>query len=197
MITKETITIILVVLSLTSCQQNRRSIPHEDPSNKAFKTFIQRFKTLQIPLALNSSCFEPDSSISVKLDMDNDSIFIDYKGPAVTIGLFPDTINFYAVIYCTAAACYMPTLAVFSKNGERLSIEQISHGCGTDLGYKCIDSLLIYSMTNIKSKLIEDRYSIDNTGNPIMNTLTRSITIDEFSINKKGLIEKKTNKNSY
>ena len=198
MTTKNLIIYLLVILLLASCRQNRKTNATDYPSNfKAFKTFIQKFNILQIPIAYNTSCYDPDSASSVKLDMDNDSIFIDYLGPAVTIGLLPDTTNFYAVIYCTAAACYMPTLAVFTKKGERLSIEQISHGCGTDQGYRCFDSLFIHSMTDIKSKMIEDKYQIDSVGNPILNTITRSITIDEFSINGKGLIEKKTNKNGY
>ena len=186
---------------MISCQYNKKPITVEHSSNlKSFKTFIQRFKMLPIPLDLNTSCYAPDSTNSVNLDMENDSVFIDYVGPAVTVGLFPDTTNFYAVIYCTAAECYLPTLAVFTKDGKRLSIEQISHGCGTDQGYRCTDSLIINSMTDIKSKLIEDNYKVDKDGKSISNTLSRFITIDEFAITKTGLITKKTNKinkNSY
>jgi len=201
MTTKNLIIYLLVILSLTSCQQNGKANSHNDPSNfRAFKTFIQKFKTLQIPIAFNTSCYEPDSTNSVKLDMDNDSIFINYVGPAVTVGLLPDTINYYAVIYCTATACYMPTLAVFSKYGIRLSQEQLSHGCGADQGYRCVDSLVIHSIKEIKSILIEDYYKVDKEGNPVSNTFARSITTDVFSINRTGLITKKTkiiNKNSY
>jgi hypothetical protein len=192
MTTKNRFIILSIILSLALCQQYRQSNASDYSSNKyAFKDFIRKFGILQIPIAFNTTCFEPDITSSNELDMDNDSTFIGYVGPSITIGLLPDTTNFYAIIYCTAAACYIPTLAVFSKKGERLSIEPISHGCGSDVGYRCTDSLFINSITDIKSKMIEEEYKIDKDGNPILNTMIQTITIDEFSINKVGLIIKK------
>jgi hypothetical protein len=192
MIMKKLIAAILVIFSIASCFQNRKSNSYESQNRLVqFKTFINRFTVLSIPFAANTSCYTPDSLICVPLDMNNDSTFIDYVGSAVTIGLMPDTADFYAVIYCTAAACYMPTLAVFSKEGKRLSKEQISNGCGFAAGYRCADSLIINSILDIKNKLIEESFNYDKNGNEIPNSLTRNITIDHFSIDQSGRINKK------
>ena len=99
--------------------------------------------------------------------MNNDSIFIKYLGPAVAIGLLPDTSKYYPVVYCTAAACYLPTLAVFSKNGFLISEAQISNGCGSDCGYNCSDSLFINSISDIKLKLSQEFYSCDSIAREI------------------------------
>lgn len=138
----------------------------------------------------STSCYEPDSSISRKLDDGYDSLFIKYFGGNITVGMFPDTSNFIALIYCAAAECYMPILTVYSKDGKVLSEEQISTGCGMGCGYVCSDTLVINSMTDIKLTNIVESYTCDSLGNETKGTWKRTIDITKFSINKFGLIEK-------
>ena len=186
---------ILVIITLTSYGQTRDPYSNENKNGlNSFKTFIGRFKVLSFPFIAKTDCYNPDSLISVPLNMDNDSGFIDYVGPAVTIGLFPDTTNFYAVFYCTASFCYLPTIAVFTKDGKRLSKEQISNACGSGVGYICSDSLTISSMTDIRQQLIEETFNVDKNGIEIPNSWKKEITINNFSIDKFGLINKKEEK---
>ena len=192
---KQLIIYTFLILSLTSCGQTRPLKPNENLERlNSFKTFINKFKVLTIPFVAETNCYEPDSSICFPLDMDNDSIFIDYVGPAITIGLFPDTSIFYAVLYCQAASCYMPTLVVFSKDGKRLSKEEISNGCSPSPGYRCSDSLTINSMTDIEQKLNEETFKLDENGNEMPGTSRAELLISHFSIDKSGQITKKVEK---
>ena len=164
-------------------------IRFENISSTRFKKYISKFKTLQLPFIANTSCYSPDSSLSVPLNMDNDSSFIGFVGPASTIGMLPDTSKYYVVIYCTAAACYLPTLAVYSKNGKRLDSKPISKGCGADVGYACSEILEVKSTNEIVVTLTEENFKIDNLGNEILGTRKKVLKINRYTVNTKGKIK--------
>ena len=155
-----------------------------------FKNFISKFKIISYPFSANTECFEPDYSYSVPLVMENDSIFIEYSGPAISVGLLPDTLDYYAVIYCTAAACYLPILSVYSKSGKLLSKERISNGCGSDIGYECSESFTVYSLEKIVNTYIQQSYSYNESGDEIKGTRKKTIDTITFSIDANGIIKK-------
>jgi hypothetical protein len=156
------------------------------------KKFKNKFKILTLPFCANTSCYEPDSASSLRLYPPDDSLFAKYSEVAVTIGLLPDTTNFYAFIFCRAAECYLPILLVISKDGKRLNEEPISNGCGADCGYKCSDSLVIKSMSDIVLTNITESYECDSLGNETPGTWEKKVDVSMFSIDKYGKI-KKTN----
>jgi len=168
--------------------ENRYSFQSGDTLIK-FGQFISKFKLLSYPFTANTSCYEPDTVLSVPLDMDNDSIFIRYVGPGVTVGMLPDTSDFYVVIYCIAAACYIPQLAVYSKNGEILSMQKISKGCGAGQGYTCLETLTINSLKDIIVINNEEQYDSDSSGIEISDTHKKTVYTNKYSINEKGIIE--------
>ncbi len=155
-----------------------------------FRKFLNKFEMLHLPFIANTNCYEPDSNISRKLDDGNDSMFIKNFGSNITVGFFPDTSNFYALIYCAAAECYMPILAVYSKKGRLLSEEQISTGCGAGCGYFCSDTLEVNSMTDLKLKNIVESYKCDSLGNETKGTWRRTVDFTKFSIDHVGIIKK-------
>ena len=124
--------------------------------------------------------------------MDNDSSFIGFTGPAITIGLLPDTSNYYSVIYCISAGCYLPTLAVFNKKGTRISKSQIANSCGAGQGYYCSDSLIIDENISITHIQVEANFSYDQTGLKIPESEQRKTLIEHFIIDNSGQIIKRT-----
>jgi hypothetical protein len=120
--------------------------------------------------------------------MDTDSIFIGYIGPGVTVGMLPDTSEFYAIIYCTAAACYMPVLAVYSKNGTLIDKKEISKGCGAGAGYICSEVLKIKSLNDITVVYTQESFDVDNFGNEVKGTNKKEIDTYKYSIEKEGTI---------
>lgn len=186
---------ILVLVLLSSCGQdssNKLIASQSKQTNSDtlthFKHFLDKFKMLSLPFIANTSCYEPDKNLSVKFDLDNNSLFV--KSPGVSVGMFSDTTSYYALIYCGEAACYMPILAVFSKEGKQLSEEEISHGCGSDCGYSCLDSLIINSMSDMTLMYIKESYTCDSVGKETPGTWEKTVDISKYSINKLGKIKK-------
>jgi len=86
----------LISLNIDANKNNIRIIqPKNSETIDRFKEFVSKFKLLSLPFIANTSCYEPDSTISIHLDMDTDSVFIGYVGPSATIGMLPDTSTFY------------------------------------------------------------------------------------------------------
>lgn len=156
-----------------------------------FEKFISKFKKLSFPFKVNTSCYSPDSLLNIPLEMDNDSTFLNYSGPAITMGVLPDTSRFYAVIYCTAAACYLPVLAVFSKDGNVISRKEISSGCGSDVGYVCSEILEIKSQNKITVKRMEETFKNDEPSKGIHRSIEKTIHTYTYTITKNGMIKVK------
>ncbi len=70
------------------------------------------------------------------LDRDNDSTFFgEYDISAgISIGMLPDTANYYALVIGVAASTWMPILQVYTKTEKLISSATISNSCGGDCG---------------------------------------------------------------
>lgn len=183
--------LLLLIISFPSCinnNPNKHTSFLQTESTDNFKKFITKFKILSLPFMASTGCYEPDSTTSVPLDMDTDSVFINYVGPAVTIGMLPDTARFYVVIYCTAAACYMPVLAVYTKNGLLIDKKEISMGCGAGVGYKCSEVLQIKSLNDISVVYTQEFFKVDSSGNMVKGTNKKKTDNYIYSIGKEGSI---------
>ncbi len=164
------------------------SSPNEIQTMPNFKGFIAKFKILTLPFNMNTSCYAPDSSFNTRLNMKNDSVFIDYVGPAISIGILPDTSRFYKLIYCTAAACYTPVLAVFSKDGKVISRELISEGCGSEPGYSCKEELRVESSGKVVVEKTEESFKVDARDQEIPGSRKGKSRSSVYSIRDDGTI---------
>ncbi len=180
--------LLLIVPLLVSC--GKRSNGNREQSRQAqFKLFLRNFKELTLPFKANTSCYYPDSTTSIRLDQANDTLFLG-KGMHTSVGILPDTSDFYVLIYCGAAACWLPQLAVYSKGGDLLSEDQISNGCGSDCGYSCSDSLVINSITNIVVTFKSESFDCDSLSRETPGTRQRIVKISNYSIDRSGKIKR-------
>ena len=192
---KYRLVLLLLIIMCSSCFNNNANknssylLQSKGSENSVkFKNFISKFEVLPLPFIANTGCYEPDFSSSVPLNMDTDSIFIGYVGPSVTVGMLPDTSNFYAIIYCTASACYMPVLAVYSKNGTLIDKKEISKGCGAGVGYICSEVLRIKSLNDITVVYTQESFDVDYLGDEVKGTNKKEIDTYKYSIEKEGTI---------
>jgi hypothetical protein len=181
--------IILTMFFANKCNAQIIVTTNNNDTIVKFKSFISKFKPLSLPLELNTSYFGHIIGISEDLDMGNDSIFLDgYIGPAITIGMFPDTTDVYAVLYCVAAANYYPCIATYTKTGRLINFQRISSGCGAGMGYKCSEKIIINSSNDITTIFDESYYDTDSLGNNIINSRERTIDIYQYAIDSNGFI---------
>ena len=198
--------IISIFVLFISCSNNSNSNNSDDlnieivstqvnnDTISKFKTFISKFKPISFPLEMNTDCYSPDSATSVKLDMKNDSIFLNgYIGPAYATGIFPDTTNIYAVLYCVAATCYYPSIATYAKDGSLIDFKQISFGCGAGMGYECSENIIINSSDNILVTSALTYYDTDSLGNEINDSKQKTVEIFQYIVERNGVINEKHN----
>jgi len=189
---------ILGIILIASCglgssnKPESRSMRYNSDTLVKFKQFLEKFKPLKLPYYANTSCYEPDSNMSMHLDPVNDSLFVKHCEMGISVGLFPDTSTFYALIYGGAAACYLPILAVYSKDGRQICEEQIANGCGCGPGYTCHDSIAIKSMTDITQIFNQEMVDLDSLGKEIESTRQKTFDVNKFYIDESGKINKKT-----
>jgi hypothetical protein len=183
-------TLILILLFLIqSCGIIKQDSNAYNPDQQKFRIFIHRFKVINLPYSFDQLC-TIDSTINVDLDMDNDSIFIGFVGPCITIGLLPDTSKYFKVIYGIGATCYVPNIAIYKKDGTKISQEQLAFGCGVGPGYQCYDSVYISSKNEIIHLKIEHSYQPDIEFLNSKSLALKKVTTEKYRITKSGRITK-------
>jgi hypothetical protein len=183
--------VLILTLTLTiSCTDSKRTTNKSNIDQKKFRTFIHRFKALDLPYSFDKLCIL-DSNINVDLEMDNDSSFIGFVGPCITIGLLPDTSKFYTVLYGIGATCYLPMLAVYKKDGTNISHEQLADGCGVGPGYECFDSIFVITNNLISHKKIEYTYNDTLSFREAKASANKTVLTHSFFITQNGQIMKK------
>lgn len=122
-----------------------------------FRKFISKFKMISYPYNIsNDGCYSKEIKEDQQIDIYEDSMFFNASHvPRIAIGILPDTMDFYVVIYGTASACYLIGIAVYSKNGQLLDTKELSKGCGAGIGYLCHEFLCINSFNRIYMLHIE------------------------------------------
>jgi hypothetical protein len=183
------LTIIILTIILHGCNISRKQAANPNIDRQKFNTFINRFKVLDLPYSFDQLC-TIDSTLNVKLDMDNDSSFIGFVGPCITIGILPDTSNFFKVLYGIGATCYIPNIAIFNKNGTKVSEDQLAFGCGAGPGYECYDSVLIKTNDEIIHKRLEYIFQPDKDFQDVKDSASKEVNITKYKITKQGHIIK-------
>ena len=154
--------------------------------------FFNNFQVLVPQTIFNTTCFD----VSVrkeykKLDIEKyKELLHGYEGPAVSIGYLKDTSDCYSLIYCTAAACYLPNLAVYSRSGELLETTPIASGCGSDMGYECDEKVEIMSSNQIITVKKEKSYEYDSLLQVINSSVKMNVSKIKYTVkNSKILID--------
>nr|WP_315241970.1 hypothetical protein [uncultured Flavobacterium sp.] len=156
-----------------------------------FKTFINKFKILEVPLTIEplkiqNGNFTKLTKTDFKfinlhdIDPNLDNIY--------AYGILPDTLESYKVIYLFPYEIRLPKMATYSKNGKKISEEELAvGGCGSDCGFTCNEYVKIYSDLKIYSVDSIQSYECDSLGIK-ENTLKKYTRFKNGSINKKGQI---------
>jgi hypothetical protein len=188
------LTILILPIILHGCTINRQHVTDSKIDRQKFDTFINRFKVLKLPYSFDQLCII-DSTINVELDMDNDSTFIGFVGPCITIGILPDTSRFFKILFGIGATCYIPNIAIFKKDGTKVSEEQLAFGCGAGPGYACYDSVYINTNDEIIHKRLEYSFQPDKNFQDVKDSASKEVNITKYKITKQGHIFKTVVKN--
>ena len=177
----------LVIVGLFSCSTGIL----KNKQTKDFRFTLNKFKVIDDSFEINSQCIFPEKDIkeAKRIDTENDCDFFKTKeSMPVSIGMLPDTSNYYILIYGQAAACYIPQLAVFSKKGKLVDEHPIFYGGGAGCGYRWTSSVQLKSKNKLISKYYEERYECDSLSNPMAGTWNKYEDIYSYSISSKGKI---------
>lgn len=158
---------------------------------KDFEVFIKKFKPLELPLTINPLEIQSEKSLPLTktdfkfIDLQDIDPILDNIYP---YGILPDTLNSYKVIYLFPSEIYLPVIATYSKDGKRISVENLSVGdCGSDCGYTCKEFIQVYSDLKIYSVDSIKSYDCDSLG-IIENTLKKYIRFKKGMISNDGMI---------
>ena len=167
-------------------------------TNKPFKHTLSKFKMLDQNFKFDYICFSPeeDCKSCKRIDTKNDHpYFRQNEAMSSSIGILPDTSKFYMLLYCSAAACYVPSLAVFNKEGKLLDNKEINFDLGADCGFKNSNRVTLKSKNQLQSEYFEESYQCDSLGKPTPGTWVKFEEIYTYSVDSKGkVIEEKVRK---
>lgn len=152
--------------------------------NLRFKTFLKEFQPLSSNAVFNTTCFDASEYKNChQLNRELYKQFLNgYEGPALSVGYLKDTSNFYSVIYCTAAACYLPNLAVYDHSGKLLQTMLIASGCGSGMGYECEEMVKLNGGNQITTFRKEKFYECDSLGQKIFSSLEENNSKIRYTI---------------
>ncbi|HAH54184.1 MAG TPA: hypothetical protein DCM02_02570 [Flavobacterium sp.] len=157
-----------------------------------FKSFIKKFKVLTLPLIINPMEIQDVENLTPLTKSDFRFINIHDIEPDLDkiypYGILSDTLETYKIIYLFPSEIYLPRIATYKKNGEKISDENLSVGdCGSDCGFTCKETIKIYKDLKIYSVDSIQSAECDSLG-PKESTLRKYIHFKNGSINKKGKV---------
>lgn len=156
--------------------------------SKEFQAFFENFEQLT-PCKINTCCIDVTQSKQYK-EIDG-SVYqkhlAHYQGPVIALGYLPDTLNGYGLVYCTAAATYLPNLALFDTSGELVQTVLLASGCGSDVAYDCKEEVVFNGKNQFITTKSERQYQIDETGNPSKELVFESNSKIKFTIHQRKI----------
>lgn len=178
---KKIVFLLIVVAICMSCT-NRSN----DFKNLAFKAFKDKFKPLDLRIAIRLD----DAQIlkdSKNIDsQSSDTLFIKPKGNFVTYGYLKDAINYYALIYVVIGDGLYFRIATFDKGFNKIADTLLNNSDGCVPGTLCVNcntTIKIkedFSIQTIDSLTYLQCDSLGNSKNSIIkkNRLEQFIIID-------------------
>lgn len=167
---------------VTSCGDKKNKKESDSP----FTSFISSLDKVELPFHYDLVAQDIENCSKPALA---DTLFIQAQD--YIIGLLPDTLDNYKVLYLRTGDDFYPSLKVFAKNGRLLSDNLI---CFPECsGVDCeVDSC--YSYVNISSKDISRRIktiftSCDSVGNKISGSTNYKVRQEYIQVNQSGNLD--------
>ena len=178
---------------LNSCASSEQNIVdaqnhHKPIYSKAFGELYNYFEPLTT-CKINTCCIDATQSKKYKFieHKNYQKVLANYDGPMIALGHLPDTLNAYALVYCTASAVYLPNIALFDKRGELLQTVLLASGCGTDVGYDCKEEVVFDGKNRFVTTKKEIQYQLDEMGNPNKEPSFTATSKIQYSIFKRHI----------
>jgi hypothetical protein len=177
---------IFIVIGCGEFTQNKIVSHHRTDvlCSKSFRDFFAKFNKLTA-CKINTCCIDvSQSKLYEAIDGSGYQDFLaNYQGPVIAIGYLPDTLNCYGLVYCTAAAIYLPNLALYNKRGKFIQNVPLASGCGSDVGYKCKEVVVFDGKNQFITTRSEKQYEIDEMGDPKKKLIFESNSRIKFTVN--------------
>ena len=181
------------IFTLFGCGE---AIPHtkeaasrtEQVCSKPFRDLFANFDQLA-SCQMNTCCIVVSDSKQYK-EIDgsvHQELLANYEGPVIALGYLPDTLNSYALVYCTAAAIYLPNLALYDRSGELIQTVLLASGCGSDVGYHCKEVVVFDGKNQFITTKREKQYEIDQTGMPNKKVAFEVNSKIRFTVNERQI----------
>jgi hypothetical protein len=196
---KFTITFLFSFLLLVSCKTNPskeivitaslKTVNDlvENPRSEDFSRFLNKFKIIGLPLNINPNELQQVRGLPLIFGTDTAFINTAYKDTSLdkvyAYGLLPDTTQSFKVIWLTPTEIYLPVLTTFSKDGRKISEQELSVGeCGSDCCFTCIETIKINTDLTIYSADSISKCDCDSVG-PKENTMKKYVLFKTGKIN--------------
>jgi hypothetical protein len=188
---KQLLLVSLLILSSCGDAAHIKKVSCEKSNevcSKTFKDFFANFNRLP-SLKINTCCIDvSQSKIYKQIDCNDYQLLLaHYKGPVIALGFLPDTLNYYGLVYCTAAATYFPNLALYNRRGDLIQTVPLASGCGSDVGYDCKEVFAFDGKYQFITTKREKQYEIDQSGAPNKKVAFESISKIKYTINERQI----------
>ncbi len=182
MTTKIFISTLFAIAILTSCNDSKRHAENSSP----FIHFISNMDRVKLPFHYDLVAQDIEKAKKPTLA---DTQFIQEQD--YIIGLLPDTIDNYKVLYLSTGDDFYPSLKIFGKTGKTLSNNSICFpDCAAgDCEFDSCNSYVDIQINRIVRTISTIKTDCDSLGNKIANSTHKQIKSDFISINKSGQLE--------
>ena len=169
------ITVIVISFVLFSCQSGNTDNLNAQDQSPAFRLFLKKFKTVELPFVYRYGNFEDSLDFDKMPVVDpnsDDTLYVkaDDLDEIKCYGMLKDTSKFFSLIYFYPADSYYPMLVTYDKKGNLIGkTSLIVNGCDGDCGLEyCSETGIIDSDLSITcTDTIVWKFSCDSLGVPI------------------------------
>jgi len=160
--------------------------------NKAdyIRNFISKVGFVKLPYSHNLNLDKEEYKYLIDYKS-NDTLF--FKSPInQIIGVLPDTLNYFGILYYAVGDDLYPCLITFNKNGEKIDDQKISNGLCAGCGCECDSCSDITTVTKdlkISSHLFLKSTDCDSIGNKIPSNTKCMLSIVDGFVNSAGKIK--------
>ena len=146
------------------------------------RNFVRKVGFVKLPYSHNLNLDKEEYKYLIDYKS-NDTLF--FKSPNnQIIGVLPDTLNYFGILYYSVGDDLYPCLVTFNKNGEKIDDQKISNGlcagCGCECD-SCSDITTITKDLKINSHFFLKSTDCDSIGNKILGTTKYYLsTVDGF-----------------
>ncbi len=172
---------ILLAFITTSCAEKKSF------QNDTFTDLIPKLKVLRSSFTYD--LIKQNADYLYKTNSSEDSIFTNY--PVSIIGLLPDTLENYKILYLQPGDDLYPTLRTYNKEGKLIDDHNICYNlcagwdCNMD---SCESSIKLISENKIERYLRVVKSDCDSLGNKIQSTLKTQTFKQIIKVDKNGKI---------